>query len=48
MEDCWIADAEAQLLVDALGKNSTLLEFRGANNQCLDKALRKQMRSWAR
>jgi len=48
VEDCWIEDKEAELLLAALGKNSSITEFRGSNNRCDKKDVRKQLRSWAR
>lgn len=48
LEDCWIEDADAGLLIAALDKNTAVAEFRGANNRCLQKDLRKKMRSWTR
>ena len=48
LEDCWIEDAEAEELLEALRKNVSVTEFRGANNRCNKKEVRKQLRSWAR
>jgi Ran GTPase-activating protein (RanGAP) involved in mRNA processing and transport len=48
LEDCWIEDKEAELLLQALGKNSSIIEFRGSNNRCDKKDIRRQLRSWTR
>jgi Ran GTPase-activating protein (RanGAP) involved in mRNA processing and transport len=46
--DCWIEDKEAEMLLQALEKNTAITEFTGSNNRCDTKDVRRRLRTWAR